>query len=673
MEDKSFQRLDLIHEAVKTRFSQISAAQWTLLVAGTPDLQTKAILADTISDVIQKLSSEVMHRLLPAISDHLRGQESQAQKYEGAGELTTLVESEVKHRVTSAFSVAQRSTEWPSEPTLFIRSSMSSVDTLSSIFRQAVEYLRQAFLRARTPCMVLCGHCTMKKNDMTDAVRGILLKWCNKGKKTNDDVDPVAIESAQMVAMDITKSIIQEPSQGSGDTSGCMESHLSRINLNLKLIANKVKNFFKSQEKPSVDGQVKQRRFRFFKFARLQFSRMLGGLKRAFKNQDACVVALKPEHQDEKNAQSSRGDTKGAFRTSTLHVRLSQRPELKFESIQDRVAKLFDEFSQMEPEALENKIKRYMDEKLKGFSEELTSQVYEYIMSCHSEVYEVPSSRSNTPFMDSLLWGRPGKKHWDGQTLSSEVLYAMTEDAVWKFLQQLVLWMETEPQNEETYADEVSGAVSEINRLVATALNTDEDAEKVVTPKNRLLVVEDNTSPKMDSQTTFSAVSGLATPQIPATSGTDVSKSPLSKLSPVWERTPSFNAKLTQLLAYTLTAQLGQSLPSKSKKSLKTDALLPVIEHLSSRAMEEISPQHIDNIQTLANLEEVITPVVKKLLVDYASPDKLVEAAVANEPSFDDAVFKHLKVHLDAFKDQPEPNKSQSFFSSVTKLCFGSR
>lgn len=68
---------EVILELVKTSFEQISAAQWALLVAGTPDSETKAIIADTIGDVIQRISSDVVRHLLPAINDHLRGQESQ--------------------------------------------------------------------------------------------------------------------------------------------------------------------------------------------------------------------------------------------------------------------------------------------------------------------------------------------------------------------------------------------------------------------------------------------------------------------------------------------------------------------------------------------------------------------------------------------------------------------
>ncbi|XP_061607747.1 uncharacterized protein LOC133467185 [Phyllopteryx taeniolatus] len=720
MEPDRLLKVDAILELVKSRFNLISSAQWALLVAGTPDSETKAVLADTISDVIQRISSEVVRQLQPAISEHLRGQASQAQvsnaidrcspklsecitetfaaaldlppqKYEGAVELTTLVESEVKHRVTSAVSVARNTAEWPSDPTLFIRGTMSSVGNLASIFRKAVEYLRHVFARARTPCVVLCGRSAMKSGDMTDAVRGILLKWsrASKGEKPNElttnesvdydrisehsdtidvekvtqQTDPGARESALLAALDITKSIIQEPFRGSGDR---VESRLTRFNLNLKLISNKVKNFFKSQEKASPDGHVKLRRFRFFKFARMQFARMLGGLKRAFKNQDACLVSLRPDQP--KSPKEAKG---GAFRSSTLHVRPSQNPVFEFEAIQDRVAKMFDDLGQMEPEAREAKLKRYMDEKLRGFSQDLSSRLYEYLMSCQSEVYEVPSSRSDTPFMDSVLWGRRGKKHWDGgQKFSPEVLYAMTEDAAWRFLQQLLLWMETEPQGEETYADEVSGAVSEINQLVVTALNTDEDQDLPKTHR-----VSEKTLTKDEDEGTQKSLSVASESQPPQTrvstqrsALTDV-PGPLSNLSSVCNRTASFNVKLTRLLAYTLATQLGQRLPRKCKKSLKTDALMVVVEHLSCRAVEEISPQHIDNIDTMDNLEEVITPVVKKLMTHFGSPSKLVEAVMADEASFDDAVFKHLHTQLKTLREQPKASKGLGFFSSVAKLC----
>ncbi|XP_061607748.1 uncharacterized protein LOC133467186 [Phyllopteryx taeniolatus] len=676
MEAESFPK-EVILELVKASFEQISAAQWALLVAGTPDSETKAIIADTIGDMIQRISSNVVRHLLPAVSEHLRGQASQAQvsnaidryspklsecitetfaaaldlppqKYEGAGELTTLVESEVKHRVTSALSVARNAPEWPSDPTLFIRGTMSSVGNLASIFRKAVDYLVQVFSRARTPCVVLCGRSTMKVGDMTDAVSGILLKWsrASKGEKVHIIADYIDVEklsknsdqenlevvsehsdsevlqSAQLAALDITRSIIQEPLLSSGDRV----ERLTRFNLNLKLISNKVKNFFRSQVNASPNGNIKLRRLRFFKFARMQFTRMLGRLKRAFKNQEGCLVCLRPDQP-----KSPRGDSKGTFRSSTLHVRPSQNPVFEFEAIQDMVAKLFEDLSKMEPEVRQAKIQRYMDEKLRGFSQELTSRLYEYVMSCQSEVYEVPSSRSNTPFMDSVLWGRRGKKHWDGgQKFSPEVLYAMTEDVVWRFLQQLLLWMETE--DGETYADEVSGAVGEINQLVVTALNTSEDSEEEISRETPLNEVVKDDSLKCSSYV----------PESRTRTSASSDAEPLSLKD------------LSEVLAFTLTMQLGQRLPRKCKKSLKPDALMLVVQHLSSRALKEIGPGHMDNIETLANLEEVIIPVVKKLLAEFGTPDKLVEAVTVDEASFDDVVMKHLEVQLKAPRGAPK-------------------
>ncbi|XP_019728511.1 uncharacterized protein LOC109517647 [Hippocampus comes] len=677
---------EVILELVKASFEQISAAQWALLVAGTPDSETKAIIADTIGDVIQRISSDVVRHLLPAITDHLRGQDSQTpvriggkeglgicsrvikaidrcspklsecltetfaaaldlppQNYEGAGELTTLVESEVKHRVTSALSVARNTSEWPSDPTLFIRGTMSSVGNLASIFRKAVEYLRQVFARARTPCVVLCGRSAMKAGDMTDAVSGILLKWscASQGEKPKEmpiDVETVSqhsdhlyvvtespgsglTQSAQLTALDITRSIIQEPFGGSGDRA----ERLTRFNLNLKLISNKVKNFFNSQETAGAHGSLAMRKSRFFKFARMQFARMLGGLKRAFKNQEGCLVCLKPDQQ-----RSPRGDSKGTFRSSTLHVRPSQHPKLEFEAIQEMVAKLFEDLSKLEPEARAAKIQRYMDEKLRSFSQDLTSRLYEYIMSCQSEVYEVPSSRSNTPFVDSVLWGRRGKKNWDGgQKFSPEVLYAMTEDAAWRFLQQLLLWLETE--DGETYADEVSGAVGEINQLVVTALNTGDDLEDELSGEG-----SSDEAAKDDGRRFSSNV-----------------RESRARTSASSDSEPLSLKDLSEVLAFTLATQLGHRLPRKCKRSLNPDALMLVVQHLSSRALQEISPGHIDNIETLANVEEVIVPVVKNLLAEFGTPDKLVEAVTLDEAYFDDVVMRHLTVQLKAPRDVP--------------------
>ncbi|KAM9780932.1 uncharacterized protein ACBT44_022337 [Syngnathus typhle] len=675
MDDEEAFPKEVILVLVKASFEQISATQWALLVSGSPDSETQGILADTIGDVIQRISSQVVRHLMPAITEHMQESQSQVssaidrcspklsecitetfaaaldlppQKYEGSRELTSLVESEVKHRVTSALSVARNTDQWPSEPTLFIRGTMSSVGNLASIFRKAVEYLRHVFARARTPCVVLCGRSAMKAGDMTNAVSGILMKWCrnNKGQKAqikptqvekivdvetvsppdeldilSDDSEGELTESAKMAAMEITKSIIQEPVGGSG---GRVEK-LTRFNLNLKVISNKVKNFFSSQRPASPGGSVALRKCRFFKFARMQFTRMLGRIKRAFKNQEGCLVCLKTDQQ-----KSPRGDSKGTFRSSTLHVRPSQCPKFEFEAIQEMVNRLFEDLSRLDPDVRAVRIQRYMDEKLRGVSQDLTSRLYEYIMSCQSEVYEVPSSRSNTPFMDSVLWGRRGKKNWDGgQKFSPEVLYAMTEDAAWRFLQQLLLWLETE--DGDTYADEVSGAVGEINQLVVTALNTEGTQEDETSRETSKELVKEE-SPKFSSYAPESRT---------MTSASSVGE-PLSLND------------LSEVLAFALTTQLGQRLPRKCKKSLKADDLMLAVQQLSSKALKEISPGQVDNIETLANVEQVIVPVVKNLLAEFGTPDKLVEAVMLDEAYFDNVVTKHLTDQLRAPREAPQ-------------------
>ncbi|XP_077589661.1 uncharacterized protein LOC144207869 [Stigmatopora nigra] len=736
---------EAIVEAVKARVSQISATQRALLVAGTPDSETKAILVDTITEVIQKITSDVVKHLQPVFIEHLRGHASQAQvnmaidlcsprlsecitetfsaaldsppqKCEGVMELTSLMESEVKHRVNSALSVAKSTTEWPSEPTLLIRGTMSSVANLASIFRKALEYFRHVFSRARTPRQLLCGSSDMKVNEMTDSVRRILLKWSNpKESKSAEVIDPVTLEDAQLAALDITKTITQDSYGGSGDAGVRGEARITRFNLNWKLILKKVKNFFKSVERQSGLGSKRSRRSRFFRFARMQFARMLGSLKSAFKNRDACLVSLTPDRRSRSEdgggggggASPSRAASEGsrapdlrpAYRTSTLCVRQSQDPTFDFESIQESVDKLYTEFNQMDIPDRAGKVKRYIDEKIGSFSEGLTSQLYAYVMSCQSDVYEVPSGRPQTPLMDTVLWGRREKIHWDGQIFSPEVLYAMTEDAVWRFLQQLFLWLEVEPANEETYADEVSGALTDINQLV----------EKAMTPQistSEELHVEEQMIPKLDLEQSSEASAlslRTATPDVRTRTGELRTKTPdirsgttpemrrgtsgdlrtgttpemrtrtteddrthtdESMSEPEFENIPALQEKLTRLLVYTLITQLGKRLRSKRKTGVRIDALVLVIERLLYRAFEEITPRHIKDIRNLASMDKVVTPVVKELMVEFVTPHRLAEAVLAENPVFDDAVFRHLKVYICALKDPP---KRGNILSSINK------
>ncbi|XP_077388033.1 uncharacterized protein LOC144025648 isoform X2 [Festucalex cinctus] len=699
---------EAIVEAVKVRVSQISAPQRALLVAGTPDSETKAILVDTITEVIQKITSDVVKHLQPVFIEHLRGHASQAQvnmaldrcsprlsecitetfsaaldsppqKCEDVMELTSLMESEVKHRVNSALTVAKSTSEWPKEPTLLIRGTMSSVANLANIFRKAMEYFRHVFARAPTPRQLWLTISTMKMSDIVEAVKRILLKWASPVDPPKQP-DPATLEDAQLAAVDITRTITKD--------GGCGDSCINRFNLNWKLILKKVKNFFKNLER-RCGLATKMRRCRFFRFARMQFARMLGSLKSSFKNRDACLVSLTPDRRSRGEDRSSPAAVGGegpkmppAYRTSTLRVRQSQHPVFDFENIQDSVDKLYTEFSQMDIPDRAAKVKRYIDEKIGSFSEGLTSQLYAYIMSCQSDVYEVPSGRPKTPLMDTVLWGQRGEIQWDGQIFSPEVLYAMTEDAVWRFLQQLFLWLEMEPANEETYADEVSGALRDINQLMEKAMTPQTDseapAEEQVVPKLDLAQSSEasastlrTTSPEVQTRTpgTRTATSDLRTGTTrDMRSGTspdggtttdDVTSEPESIAS------PELQEKLKRLLVYSLIAQLDQRLQRKRKMGVGIDALVLVVERLLYRAVEEISSHHIENIRNLASsMDQVVTPAVKDLMVEFGTPQKLVEAVLAEEPLFDDAVFRYLKIHIAALKDPP---KRGNIFSILAK------
>ncbi|XP_077433418.1 uncharacterized protein LOC144058774 [Vanacampus margaritifer] len=699
---------EAIVEAVKARVSQISAPQRALLVAGTPDSETKAILVDTITDVIQKITSDVVKHLQPVFIEHLRGHASQAQvnmaldrcsprlgecitetfsaaldsppqKGEDVMELTSLMESEVKHRVNSALTVAKSTSEWPKEPILLIRGTMSSVANLANIFRKAMEYFRHVFARAPTPRQVWLTISTMKMSDIVEAVKRILIKWSSPNDPPKPP-DPATLEDAQLAALDITKTITKDG--GSGDAS------INRFNLNWKLILKKVKNFFKNLERRCGMAGKKMRRSRFFRFARMQFARMLGSLNSSFKNRDACLVSLTPDRRSRAEDSSSPTAVGSdgpklppAYRTSTLCVRQSQHPVFDFDSIQESVDKLYNEFSQMDIPDRAGKVKRYIDEKIGSFSEGLTSQLYTYVMSCQSDVYEVPSGRPKTPLMDTVLWGQRGKIQWDGQIFSPEVLYAMTEDAVWRFLQQLFLWLEMEPANEESYADEVSGALRDINQLMEKAMTPQADnepTEERVVPK---LDLAQSSEASASTQRTTTPEVRTRTPEVRTTtsdlrtgttqdlcSGTSPDGTTTEEVSsePESVTNPELQEKLTRLLVYTLIAQLDQRLQRKRKTGVRIDALVLVIERLLYRALEEISPRHIADIRNLASsMDQVVTPVVKDLMVEFGTPHKLVEAVLADQPLFDDAVFRHLKIHISALKDPP---KRGNIFSILAKV-----
>ena len=133
-----------------------------------------------------------------------------------------------------------------------------------------------------------------------------------------------------------------------------------------------------------------------------------------------------------------------------------------------------------------------------------------------------------------------------------------------------------------------------------------------------------------------------------------------STSSSAWLSEKTTNEIITDLLL-----MLTENTPEKSGQSPQTEDIDSIIQRLSDMARDNI---HIDDSalkRTWKNTKKVNKAVIEDLKKEFGSAEQLLEAAVAsNSSSFDEAVLRYLKIHLDALH-RPIRSAAASFLSGL--------
>ena len=98
------------------------------------------------------------------------------------------------------------------------------------------------------------------------------------------------------------------------------------------------------------------------------------------------------------------------------------------------------------------------------FSKDLSDKLYDHLNA--ASAYRFPSAPVGRCLSDSVISNVRRKVDATKSSFSPEVMYAMTEDAVRKFLQQLLFWVEEEESNQTSQSEKVCGALCNIEDLI---------------------------------------------------------------------------------------------------------------------------------------------------------------------------------------------------------------
>ncbi|XP_051943491.1 uncharacterized protein LOC127616109 [Hippocampus zosterae] len=611
-------------------FLKITPAHWALLAAGVRDPAIDMILADMCGEIVQTVATEVLRLVVPVLVEHLEGRASPDEmssaierctpqlgdsimttfaaaadvpevEFVGAKRFTALIEKEANVRMNSVLSSALSSSEGQSEPLLYVNATMSSVNTLYEMVCHAHKCL--SYLSKMTQRFYrMSGLTPVDVEAATRSVAAILLKWAKEGREEPDEELARRSEDAQTTAEDIIQTMVQLQQRAERAASGVF----AKPCIDMSAILAKVKRFFSSRPKSSTCTDELAVRTSLNTVGRSRFQKMMAGLKSLFKKTQPPFVVNLPTGR---SGQSTRRRATGT--RSSQKSRPSSQP-----LSEDELSSKFDSLTS-----------NLMDWELETCTEEerrqLTDTVYEHLMATQDD--ESMSVR---------------------QHAYCNVLYAITDDTIKKYMQQLHLWLKVLRVNAKSRV-EVSGALNEIDTFISDLSQSQPEAPSL----------EDGSSsggvaPSSTTRTTASAPA--------AASRGGVASPPVALPSP----TSSVHQAHVRSLVSALIVTLVMRLSWRCRSCTKITAILPVIKRLSERAVEEISPKMAAALADMDTYDAVIQAVARELSKEFDSSEAPL---LVQNPGFDDAVFRHLKVQIHLLSSGA-PLSSNNFLSTMTRV-----
>lgn len=622
-------------------------------------------------------------------------------KCKGVRKLTELVTRQISQTVNSAVYVAINSPVWPEDSSVFVSGCVSETRSVHLILSYASTFL-QGFLgnlntqylglccqskraefaphkRSESPSQILeieepercaasrSGKAKLSVPSVVEAVSDILVKLSDKtADRKGSSVRPLGPD-VRSAATEINKIIINDLHCLISADDVSEESCSSRPHFNLGLILEHLRDFYSSPT--SANGDHSSQRVRktdFVKFARKMFEKKMANLKNHSNYFVSLVRGCGRSHpirqEDGEDEYILPGVVPESPRANGDGYRLTSPPSVHFEVVERDVGRLFDKLNRPEPaDRAKRTLENFISSRdVQSFSKLLTDKVFAHLTGCPT--YRIPSAPPGKRLSHAVI-SVPGRTVDATQSyFSPEVLYVMTEDAVGMFLQQVLLWMKTEPSTLSDHSDKVCSALSDVEKLISDVLNSPDN--RTVLPGSSQSVGYPAAPPR--SLASPDAPSALDDPQDfkedrIRTASVETSKlgclhsqepcpDETEEVSSVSSDTKSVSERSTDNVVVPLVLRILRKAPKESRKFIRTEDIVSIINRLTEKALAAARNNTCKLRKSKENMRKVNRAVIEDLGRDFGSTQKLLEAAL-NNPSFDDAAIKYLNIHLN---DQEE-------------------
>ena len=525
---------------------------------------------------------------------------------------------------------------------------------------------------------------------VTQAVAEILDKWSTEQVSSVSQGPSPSLDACD-AAFEIVRIVSNDLHYSDRDDDSDKKSSSSKHHFNLRLILNKVKEFFACRatlSKDTSDESPEERKCRFLKFSKKQFQKMESELKMSLEKEDLAFGV--PLSQDSGSSQptqkvasdessdlpgadsgSPRPKSEAGIQTGMVPLISLQEKlpsSIEFDSIKSTVETLFDISTQ--PEKSKPQAKESLRSLAKQLSKDLTDKIYGHVAVVGID--QIPSNPLRRSVSDPIIV-RLGERV--SPTLfypSLQSRHVIIEDSVGKFLQQMCHWVEKEQSNRTSHSEKVSGALGDIRDLIEETVTPPKDA----VPETLEACDSQTRTPSRSAPVTLCSDDSVKDSQSRATScstldsrlGDDSLKS-VTGLSPLAAHCSSRVSERTtnNIITALLMRLVMTEAPRQVRKSSQAKDIETIIERLSEVARENINISDSDVRKTRNNMTKINMAVIKDLKKEFGSCKMILEASMAeNNPAFDRAVIKCLKTHLDDLY-RPKRSAFTRFFIRVGK------
>ncbi|CAB1423013.1 unnamed protein product [Pleuronectes platessa] len=343
---------------------------------------------------------------------------------------------------------------------------------------------------------------------------------------------------------------------------------------------------------------------------------MLLNLRIAFKERGSkFLVSLKTSSQQNTGSSSTR-PTRTTRWPTTICVKTKQSSE-------DLAAYAIQHLANIESTDMRRK-----------FSKELTYKIYHHLVGPTFTMFAKHCSFSGSVITESL-----SKADFKLSGFPPQVLYVKTEDAVQRFVQQVLLCMKNNLFENTNNIETLAGVMADIELIITNMVNTDENTG----------------SRSGSSRISFSgSCKSLFSAVVPSIIH--------NKVDPEVDVEP-----MKSLENMDFIVALSKKTHRKLKNLKKPTDISTVSKSLSDWLENKI------HIPEAADKKSIAMAVVEDLLCRFCSPDVLWEAGLTSDhKTFDDAVITYLYLDLNDQRNQKKRGIHRIYASAIKALTHSS-